>query len=123
MDGEFTVVYPPTMFESFVESLNESKDIAIALLYVDYHDPNTKHAQTELSVLKGWRKPHGELVKVIRYASSCGDPEALEEGEWYVVVYKPYNDPALMKFKLVEGYVNKLGPSTYAYSTIGLLPK
>jgi len=121
--GGFEVIHPPSEKELFIEKLKNSTNIAIATLYMNYQDQNTKSTQTELRVLKGWGKPSGELIKLYQTVSSCGEPEKLKEGSWYVVIFNPYREPSLMSYSSLKEYIDKLGPNTYAYTSIGLVPK
>ena len=122
-DGEFTVIYPPTELDFFIEKLKDATDIAIASLYLKFQHPSTQNTQVELRVLRGWGKPHGELLKLVRGDTGCGEFESLEEGLWYVVLYSTYGYPSLMQYELVKEYLVNFGPASYTYTPIGILPK
>ncbi|WKD48229.1 hypothetical protein [Microbulbifer spongiae] len=124
-DGEFTYIYPPTKGEGFAQKIKETRNRAVVVVYIDHHYQSYPYgAQTEFKVLHGWGDPQPKINVIIRKEDSCGKVQPLKINSWYLALFvDPNYNPILIPYDQVKDLVELKGKSTYAHTSIGLLPR
>ena len=120
--GEFVYVPQPTEAELASTAIMEAADVAVVKVGLDWHQENYPyHALTQVELLHGWGFQRERVVKFYRYASSCGKPDVVEEGKWYIAIMENGVPTWLLPYEEYETILRSKGKPGYVYSNIGLL--
>ncbi|WNO07767.1 hypothetical protein [Teredinibacter sp. KSP-S5-2] len=120
--GEFTYVPPPSENDLAIEAISSGVDVAVVKVSLDWHQEIPPYnALTQVEVLYGWGYQNSKVVKYYRYANSCGKPDVLLEGKWYIAIMDKGIPTRLLLYSEFKDNLAGKGKPTYVYSNIGLL--
>ncbi|MFD1217958.1 hypothetical protein [Microbulbifer celer] len=121
--GEFQYVYPdPSKAKS--EAVKNSKNLAVVKLHSDSvseSEDGYKVAVAVLELLHGWGFQSGRYMKFTREETSCGEPEKIEGGGWFVALICQKEVCSLIPYSDVKEEIEERGKPDYVYSAIGVL--